>query len=272
MKWLYVIVFFLPACMVRPVGIDGRPAVDECNFHVNNFGKGYRWDHLPVPITFHSKTINDRAHMATMKVIDEWNHVWKSESGQGQGLFEVVGWVHYNNALDIRTKDQTNTITLVDQIENRSCGQLRCLLKTNQQGVTSMAGLFSLSETDIFLNDADFDFYYDVGMDNRRSLTSLAPPSSFFHELWMTFLKYLFFWKKPERDPASGRSFIPRNLVDFESLVAHELGHVLGLGHVETEGSIMRTKLGSGVMRRGLRRVELNSLLCGYGGQEASFN
>jgi len=271
MKWLYVIVFFLPACIVRPVGIDGRPSVDECNFHVNNFGKGYRWDHLPVPITFHSKTIHSQAHTATIKVIDEWNHVWRSEFDQSQGLFEVAGWVHHNSALDIRNKDKINTITLVDQMENRSCGQIRCLLKTNQQGVTSMTGMFSLSETDIFLNDADFDFYYDVEMDNNRSLTSLAPHSSFFHELWMTFLNLLF-WKKLERDPASGRSFIPKNLIDFESLVAHELGHVLGLGHVEIEGSIMRSQLGSGVMRRGLRRVELDSLLCGYAGHEDSFN
>ena len=255
--------------MVRPVGEDGRPSVDQCNFHVNNFGKGYQWDHLPVPITFHSKTVHDQAHMSTSKVIEEWNQVWRSESGQNSGLFEIVGWVHHNNALDIRNKDRTNTLTLVDQIENRSCGNIRCLLKVNQQGVTSMTGMFSLSETDIFLNDADFDFYYDEGLDNNRSLTSLAPPSSFFHELWMSFLKYLFFWKKPKRDPASGQGFIPRNLIDFESLVAHELGHVLGLGHIETEGSIMRRQLGSGVMRRGLRSVELSSLLCGYGDREA---
>lgn len=271
MRFLYLIVCFLPACMMRPVGIDGRPSVDECNFHVNNFGKGYRWEHLPVPITLHSKTMHDDAHMATMKVIDEWNHVWTSESGQGQGLFEFVGWVHYDNALDIKNRDKINTVALVDQMENGSCGQSRCLLKTNQQGVTSMTGMFSLSETDIFLNEADFDFHFDGGMNNNRSLTSLAPPSSFFHDLWMSFLKYLFFWKKPERDPASGQGFIPRNLIDFESLVAHELGHVLGLGHIETEGSIMRRQLGSGVMRRGLRRVELDSLLCGYGGQEAPF-
>jgi len=266
MRLLYLIVCFLPACVARPVGIDGRPSVDECNFHINNFGNGYRWKNLPVPITFHAKTVHDQAHASTIKVIDEWNHVWMSESGQGHGLFEAVGWVHYDNALEIRNKDKMNTVALVDQMENRNCGQTRCLLKTNQQGVTSMTGVFSLSETDIFLNDADFDFYYDDGMDNNRSLTSLTPPSSFFHKLWMSLLKYLFFWKKLERDPASDRGFIPRHLIDFESLVAHELGHVLGLGHVEIEGSIMRRHLQSGVMRRGLRRVELDSLLCGYGG------
>ncbi len=255
---------FLPACMMRPVGVDNRPSVDTCNFHVNNFGKGYRWDHLPVPITFHSKTIHDQAHSSTMKVIEEWNHVWKSESGQSHDLFEVVGWVHHNNALDIRNRDKANTVVLVDQVENRQCGQDRCLLKRNQQGVTSMTGMFSLSETDIFLNEADFNFYFDKGMDNSRNLTSLAPPSSFFRELWMSFFKYVFFWQKPKRDPASDQGFIPRNLIDFESLVAHELGHVLGLGHIEVDGSIMRRQLGSGVMRRGLRRVELDSLFCGY--------
>ena len=267
MRLIYLIVCFLPACMMRPVGIDGRPTVDKCNFHINSFGKGYRWAHLPVPITLHSKTINDQAHQATNKVIDEWNQVWKSESGHDQGLFEFIGWVHYNNALDIRNRDKINTIALVDREENSVCGHHRCLLKQNQQGVTSMVGMFNLSETDIFLNEEDFKFYYgEEGFQNNRNIASLAPPSSFFREWWTQFLKYLFFWKTPERDPASRQGFIPRTYIDFESLVAHELGHVLGLGHIETEGSIMRRQLGSGVMRRGLRRVELDSLLCGYGG------
>ena len=262
---VYCLMFcFLSACMVRPVGIDNRPSVDECNFHVNSFGKGYRWSRLPVPITFHSKTVHDQAQKAAMKVIEEWNQVWRSESGQNHGLFEAAGWVHHDNALDIRDQDRTNTLALVDSDENRQCGQKRCLLKSNQQGVTSMTGMFSLSETDIFLNEADFDFYFDEGGENR-SLASLTPPSSFFRDLWMTLLDALFFWKKPKRDPAaSGQDFIPRNLIDFESLAAHELGHVLGLGHIEVDGSIMRRQLGSGVMRRGLRRVELDSLLCGY--------
>ena len=266
MRLLYCFFYicFLSACMVRPVGIDSRPSVDECNFHVNTFGKGYRWGSLPVPLTFHSQTMHDQAYHSTMKVIDEWNHVWKSESGQNTDLFEPAGWVHYNDVMDIREKDKTNTVALVDRVENRKCGQSRCLLKSNQQGVTAMTGMFRLSETDILLNEEDFDFYFDEGIDNNRKLTSLAPPASLLHELWMRFLEYLFFWKKPARGPASGQDSIPRHLIDFESLVAHELGHVLGLGHIEEEGSIMRRQLGSGVMRRGLRRVELDSLLCGY--------
>lgn len=270
MKFIYFIILcFLPACMVRPVGIDNRPSVDECNFHVNHFGKGYRWNHLPVPITFHSNTIHDQARLATLKVIDEWNQVWNSESGQNQGLFEMAGWVHYDSAMDVRNKkDKANTVTLIDRAENSSCGQKRCFLKKKQQGVTSMAGLFSLSETDVFLNDGDYDFYYEQRINNKRSVASLAVSAGFFRELWEGFLQYLLFWKKPERDPSSKRRFIPKGLIDFESLVAHELGHVLGLGHIETEGSIMRRKLGSGVMRRGLRRIELDSLLCGYGARE----
>lgn len=267
MRVFYLIFFFLPACMMRPVGVDNRPSVDECNFHINNFGKGYRWDHLPVPITFHSKTTNDQAYRSTMKVMEEWNQVWNLESGQHQGLFEDAGWVDYNSVMDIRNKDKTNTVSIIVDREanSRGCGQNRCFLKSNQQGVTSLTGMFSISEADVFLNDGDFDFYYEEREENNRAMASLAPSSSFFHELWLGFLKYLFFWKKTERDPAERRGFVPKNLIDFESLIAHELGHVLGLGHIETEGSIMKTKLASGVMRRGLRKVELNSLLCGYG-------
>ncbi len=274
MRFLYCFfcICFLPACMVRPVGVDNRPLVDECNFHVNNFGKGYRWGSLPVPLTFHSKTMHDQAYAGTMKVIDEWNHVWRSESGQNHDLFEPAGWVHHDDALDIREKDRTNTLTLVDRAENRKCGQSRCLLKSNQQGVTSMTGMFQLSETDIFFNEGDFEFHFDEGfdegMDNGRHLTSLAPPDGFLRKLWMSLLKYVFFWKKTARGPASGQGAVPNHLIDFESLVAHELGHVLGLGHIEADGSIMRRQLGAGVMRRGLRRVELDSLLCGYGGEK----
>jgi len=40
--------------------------------------------------------------------------------------------------------------------------------------------------------------------------------------------------------------------VDLFSLMVHELGHVLGLSHIEEKGSVMRSELAKGQMRRTL--------------------
>ena len=52
--------------------------------------------------------------------------------------------------------------------------------------------------------------------------------------------------------------------VDFESLMVHELGHVLGLQHTEQEGSVMVKELPYNVLRTVPQRVDLESLACEY--------
>ncbi len=53
--------------------------------------------------------------------------------------------------------------------------------------------------------------------------------------------------------------------VDFESLLVHELGHVLGLQHVEVgKGSVMEAQLAHGTERRVPGNVDLESLKCEY--------
>lgn len=52
--------------------------------------------------------------------------------------------------------------------------------------------------------------------------------------------------------------------VDLESLVVHELGHVLGLGHVATIGSVMVPSLANGVDRREPGATDIQSLKCEY--------
>lgn len=52
--------------------------------------------------------------------------------------------------------------------------------------------------------------------------------------------------------------------VHLESLLVHELGHVLGLAHTNTSGSVMKPSLLSGYMRDELGQVDLSSLKCEY--------
>jgi hypothetical protein len=52
--------------------------------------------------------------------------------------------------------------------------------------------------------------------------------------------------------------------VDFESLLIHELGHLLGLAHDNEAGSVMNERLASGVLRREIGAVDLASVKCEY--------
>jgi hypothetical protein len=63
-----------------------------------------------------------------------------------------------------------------------------------------------------------------------------------------------FFWGD---DPVAGR-------VDIQSLVLHELGHVLGLAHNATPQSVMAKSLASATLRRGLSADDENSIRCEY--------
>jgi hypothetical protein len=52
--------------------------------------------------------------------------------------------------------------------------------------------------------------------------------------------------------------------VDLDSLVLHELGHVLGLAHTTAPGSAMHATLDEGQVRRDLGAVDLSDLKCEY--------
>ncbi|MFN3454492.1 MAG: matrixin family metalloprotease [Pseudobdellovibrio sp.] len=51
----------------------------------------------------------------------------------------------------------------------------------------------------------------------------------------------------------------------FESLILHELGHLLGLKHREDGGTVMATYLASGVDRIELASNDIADVRCGYG-------
>jgi hypothetical protein len=61
-------------------------------------------------------------------------------------------------------------------------------------------------------------------------------------------------------DPANGNF----TNVDLDSLVLHELGHVLGLAHITTTGSAMHATLDEGQVRRKLGAIDTSDIKCEY--------
>lgn len=60
-----------------------------------------------------------------------------------------------------------------------------------------------------------------------------------------------------------GQNFVNTD-VDMQSLVLHEFGHVLGLAHSNTSGSVMARSLPNNTDRRVLSENDLSSIKCEY--------
>lgn len=103
--------------------------------------------------------------------------------------------------------------------------------RSSEQGRTSIYWIGDLiKEADVRLNAADFGFYWrgdTLTRANKNERSSMAP-------------------------------------VNIEALVLHEFGHVLGLKHNDTGGSVMATYLASGDDRVRLAAVDESSLKCEY--------
>ena len=66
--------------------------------------------------------------------------------------------------------------------------------------------------------------------------------------------KFNYYWNQNEK---SGD-------VNIEALLVHEMGHVLGLKHKDTGGSVMATYLASNTKRNQLAETDMSSLKCEY--------
>ena len=103
--------------------------------------------------------------------------------------------------------------------------------RTNEQGRTSVYWVGDLiKEADIRLNAADFSYYWE-----NQNLSGASNSN------------------KSSTDP-----------VNFEALVLHELGHVLGLKHKDGEGSVMATYLASRDDRTAVSNTDVTDLKCEY--------
>lgn len=102
----------------------------------------------------------------------------------------------------------------------------------SEQARTSVYWIGDLiKEADMRINGADFGYYWKIG----EPLTKAA---------------------KSERASAAP--------VNIEALVLHELGHVLGLKHEDSESSVMATYLAGGDDRIHLAEADQKALQCEY--------
>lgn len=66
--------------------------------------------------------------------------------------------------------------------------------------------------------------------------------------------KFSYYWNQGEKTGD----------VNIEALLIHEMGHVLGLKHKDTGGSVMATYLASNTKRNQLAATDMSSLKCEY--------
>ncbi|MCY4321222.1 MAG: hypothetical protein OXC37_02285 [Bdellovibrionaceae bacterium] len=298
---LFLSISFLASCvfeMGSPIYVGQK---DSCGFAVNQYsGQGLRWNeaNFPVPFYLHS-SVPYEAKQNFIFAIEHWNLAWaeylENEGLQPFRLFIVADRHNLYNGQPQR--DGSNFLFFIDKNFSRYDSS------SGVQAITAMNAIGDeIKDTDILVNEEAFNFYYDSSyndeitiakkkVDERRSIASSRAPSlgmKIIERLkeWWSFLLKPFIKKKPIRGIARISPKVPRDKVDFPSLMIHELGHVPGMAHFDGSDryhsnhnhasrtkrssrdkgyiSVMEPKLPSGKARRQITSYDLENLFCAY--------
>lgn len=106
---------------------------------------------------------------------------------------------------------------------------------------------------------------WDAGKDSEQGRTSVYWVGDQMQEadIKINNFKFSFYWKNAFVQSITGHQRMDR-AVSLESLIVHELGHVLGLKHRDQQGSVMETYLSARTERVDLSSMDRESLSCEY--------
>lgn len=296
-------VVLFSSCMIQNnAGMDYIGQKDDCGFALNQYtGDGLRWNKSDFPVSFYiHESVPPGAHQNFISAIDHWNIAWAQylddERLEYFPLFNVVSATTLYSGSP--KQDGFNMLFFVNKDFSKLEGtQIQAFTRMNY----SSNG--AIKDTDIIVNNETFSYFYDESYDkeivlasgkNIKSNRGLASSSSgnFWIRLkqriqnWFQFLLNPFQKKKSDRLIAKLTTKVPKNQVDFPSLMIHELGHVPGMAHFNrlTDGlsinvaskrrsipskkvvSVMEPLLSAGRARRDMQHYDLENLICGYFG------
>ena len=267
------------------------PSPDTCGFSRDKMNRSVKWDLAKFPIAFHVHgSVPDKAYYNFVSAVTHWNEVWiqyleDREIVDTFLLFRIVG--EGEKFAGTPKRDGNNMLFFLDRFEGY--GQTSRTGRQVTQALTSMVSVEGrIQDTDILVNADEVQHYFDRSYDRYvlssgtrehryRNLASTGRVSiwqNIKNSLTSLFklVKNLISLKKrvhTHRGLDSKR--IPGNLVDFPSLMIHELGHAAGLSHIPAESeksgevfSIMERTLPEGQTRRDIGEYDLESLFCGY--------
>ena len=293
---------FLSACIYEG-GFSGNYSLqtDDCNISKTPLGGSLIWEELKnKPVLFYvHESVPDVAQEVFNASIDHWNVAWElylEDKGEEPfPLFEVIDReLKYTGTPG---RDQYNILFFID----------KNFLNYEKEEVQAFTAVLSsrrgaIKDTDIIVNNEYYSYYYDLdyqtdiqaslkSFKQNRKLASSRGDSSLSllkQKLlaWLQFFLKPFLKKKPQRQVASPAVKVPRGMIDFASLMIHELGHVPGLTHYEKNSilerelermastnsssgsdnyvSVMEKKLQSGRARRNIKERDLYNIYCTY--------
>lgn len=280
------------------------PTQDRCNFNTDSStGLPLKWPKNKFPIRFYVHTsVPDKAHENFYAAIVHWNDVWLTYLSEKRvpRSKQFLLFITDNPQKKYQGEQKNDGYNMLFFAEDFKDDQKQGITTTYYR--PSSLNKSHLTDTDIVINNSDFDYHYDNQYNillasynqQKRSVASSAPLSPWLKikQGFLLFFKKIFdrFKKgtKVRRKPAAIYRNIHRDKVDFPSLIIHELGHVPGLGHVKKDhfhehklqlasrsykkketidsphNSVMKVALPKGQVRRHIGDFDLNSLYCGY--------